>query len=130
MANTETGWTTEWPAVNGIYWARWQSTVSVNTFIVEVIGKRFYMTGRSLICPNHETPAPYEWLGPLSPSDAEQLIELRKLLVAAAIPYEALLLDAESRRWIAPEVWEAMETAVINIRAALSPNHEKEKEPQ
>ncbi|HTG95763.1 MAG TPA: hypothetical protein VL866_24395 [Pyrinomonadaceae bacterium] len=45
---------------------------------------------------------------------------LREALVKAAIPYEALLADAESRKWIAPEVWAAIEAAVIESRAALS----------
>jgi hypothetical protein len=44
---------------------------------------------------------------------------LREALASAVIPYEALLLDSESRRWIAPEVWSAMETAVTKARAAL-----------
>lgn len=37
---------------------------------------------------------------------------LRAAAVSAAIPYEALLMDGESRKWIAPAVWEAIETAV------------------
>lgn len=44
---------------------------------------------------------------------------LEKALVVSAIPYEALLLDAESRKWIAPEVWNAIEQAVTAIRATL-----------
>jgi hypothetical protein len=39
---------------------------------------------------------------------------LKLALVSAAIPYEALLLDAESRRWIAPDVWSAIEKALEN----------------
>jgi hypothetical protein len=50
----------------------------------------------------------------------EEVGRLREALVKAAIPYEALLADAESRKWIAPEVWAAIEAAVIESRAALS----------
>ena len=91
--DTERGWTKEFPATSGIYWARWPSSVTVNTFIVEVIGKRFYMTGRSLICPNHETPYPAEWRGPISPSDFEQLTRLRAV-AATVLKY----LDQQSGR--------------------------------
>lgn len=41
-------------------------------------------------------------------------------MVSAALPYEALLIDAESRKWIAPEVWSAIESSVSKIRAALA----------
>ena len=44
---------------------------------------------------------------------------LRRALVECALPYEALLADTESRKWIAPSVWEAMERAVVIARAAL-----------
>jgi hypothetical protein len=37
-----------------------------------------------------------------------------------AIPYEALLADAESREWIAPSIWEAIGTAVATARDILS----------
>lgn len=40
-------------------------------------------------------------------------------LALCAIPYEALLMDAESRRWIAPVVWIEIEKAVIAARPAL-----------
>jgi hypothetical protein len=51
---------------------------------------------------------------------------LREALAKAAIPYEAILMDGESRRWIAPEVWAAIETAVMDARAALSGKKEGE----
>lgn len=53
----------------------------------------------------------------LSDCDSERL---REALTQAAIPYEAILMDSESRRWIAPAVWGAMENAVAAARAALS----------
>ena len=55
---------------------------------------------------------------------------LRAAAVAAAIPYEALLMDNESRKWIAlaPEVWSAIEKAVEQLRAALHPQPEEMNE--
>lgn len=52
---------------------------------------------------------------------------LRAAATAAAIPYEALLIDSESRKWIAPEVWTAIESAVTQLRAALHPQPEEGK---
>jgi hypothetical protein len=49
-----------------------------------------------------------------------ELAQLREALVQAAIPYEALLTDAESRKWIAPEIWSAIESAVKDARALMS----------
>ncbi len=61
-----------------------------------------------------------------------EVARLRKVLVQMAIPYEALLMDAESRKWIAPTVWSAIEAAVTAARAALSsekvPNVDSETE--
>jgi hypothetical protein len=45
---------------------------------------------------------------------------LAEALVECVIPYEALLVDAESRKWIAPQVWEAMERAVLAAREVLA----------
>lgn len=52
---------------------------------------------------------------------------LREALIAAVIPYEALLIDSESRKWIAPEVWAAIENAVAALRAALPPQPQETK---
>ena len=60
-----------------------------------------------------------------APSDTEQ--RLREALAQAALPYEALLVDAASRKWIAPEIWSAIETAVTAARAALQPKAEQEQ---
>lgn len=49
---------------------------------------------------------------------------LREALVLAAIPHEALVADWESRQWIAPSIWVAMEEAVVAIRAALEAHDE------
>jgi hypothetical protein len=69
------------------------------------------------LCPNGHDPIATRV------SDTEQ--RLREALAQAAIPYEALLMDAESRRWIAPRVWSAIETTVAAARAALQPEQEQ-----
>lgn len=50
---------------------------------------------------------------------------LRKAATLCAIPYEALLVDRESRKWIAPEAWTAIENAVAALREALAHKEEK-----
>jgi len=44
---------------------------------------------------------------------------LRVCIVEMAIPYEALRLDAGSRKWIAPVVWQHIIDATTAARAAL-----------
>jgi len=48
------------------------------------------------------------------------LEDVRRVVAACAIPYEALLLDEPSRKWIAPAVWETMQRAVLEARRALA----------
>ena len=50
---------------------------------------------------------------------------LRAVLVVCAIPYEALRMDDESRKWIAPSIWQRMIDATDAARAALAPTPEK-----
>lgn len=45
---------------------------------------------------------------------------LLRACVELALPYEALLMDHESRRWIAPEIWKAIETGVATIRSIVA----------
>lgn len=77
MAETETGWTKEWPTVDGVYWYRLDSASVAD--VVEVCRGDVYYAGDGVgvSVRNHDGG---EWLGPISPSDAEQLIELRTLL--------------------------------------------------
>src|SRR6185369_16814230 len=56
------------------------------------------------------------FLGPITPDLFAEVGRLREALAKAAIPYEAILMDGESRRWVAPEVWAAIETAVMDAR--------------
>lgn len=59
---------------------------------------------------------------PAAPVVADQdarIAQLEAALLLCAIPYEALLMDSASRKWIAPAVWTAIEKAVAAIRAAL-----------
>lgn len=51
----------------------------------------------------------------------ERIAQLKAALVKCAIPYEALLADKASRKWIAPRVWAAMEAAVLEARALVPP---------
>ena len=49
-----------------------------------------------------------------------QIKVLRKALAEAALPYEAILMDQPSQKWIAPSVWTAIQEAVSKVRAALA----------
>lgn len=74
MAETETGWTTTTPTLNGMYW--WRAGASdYEPEMHEIVdGKVYRMESRQ-----SESVENYggEWLGPISPADAEQLGELR-----------------------------------------------------
>ena len=45
---------------------------------------------------------------------------LEAAAVLLAIPYEGLLADGESRRWIAPALWTAIEEGIKATRSALA----------
>jgi anaerobic glycerol-3-phosphate dehydrogenase len=49
-----------------------------------------------------------------------QIDQLRETIVKCALPYEAIRMDSESRRWIAPQVWKAIEEAVLAIRQSIT----------
>lgn len=53
--------------------------------------------------------------------------QFKTLAVEMALPYEALLMDAPLRKWLSPEIWSAIETAVTKVRAALTEAGEGEK---
>jgi len=50
----------------------------------------------------------------------DEVKRLRKVVVALACPYEALLLDEKSRRWLAPTLWAAIEEGVAAARDATA----------
>ena len=50
----------------------------------------------------------------------DRVEELEAALVNCAIPYEAILMDAGSQKWIAPEIWQAMTDACVKARAILA----------
>lgn len=76
MTNTGTGWTKEWPD-DGVYWFRLDAGSLPD--IAEIWGGDVYYTGDKVgvSVRNHDGG---EWLGPISPSDVEQLIQLRSLM--------------------------------------------------
>lgn len=64
--------------------------------------------------------------------EAEQFTELvrerdalKVALVKCAIPYEAIRMDAGSRKWIAPEIWNAIIAATDEARALVCANDRK-----
>jgi hypothetical protein len=50
-------------------------------------------------------------------------------IVKMAEPYEALRMDDESRRWIAPEVWKTIVEATEQARALLAPPASQRRGP-
>lgn len=117
----EPGWTTKLPTANGVYWYRFDAKSLPD--IVQVHGRDVYYTGEGvgLSVVNHTGG---EFLGPLSPSDAEQLSELRKAAQVALPPLEYLV-----RRQLIPAEFVGVTNGVIRqLRAALTPKHQEEKE--
>lgn len=45
--------------------------------------------------------------------------ELLRAIVEMAIPYEGIRADSESRKWIAPEIWDHIVEATETARALL-----------
>lgn len=74
MASTE--WLTELPTKNGVYWYRFDAKSRPD--IVQIHDKDVYYTGDGIgLTLAHHTGG--QFLGPVSPSDAEQLAELRRV---------------------------------------------------
>lgn len=61
-----------------------------------------------------------DWLMSDSARQRERADRLQKAGANLALPYEALLVDHESRRWLAPTLWAAIEEGVVAFRALLS----------
>lgn len=68
----------------------------------------------------HESTLPNARLIAAAPNLLAEVRRLREVLVNLAAPCEAILMDGESRKWIAPQVWSAIESAAAQIRAALT----------
>ena len=49
-----------------------------------------------------------------------RLAELERTVVMCVVPYEAILMDKLSRKWIAPSIWKDMTTAIRHARTVLT----------
>lgn len=85
MTNTGTGWPKGWPNKRGFYWTR-DTPDDTNILLVEIQANRLTICGDDRHRNVREAFEDSEFLGPISPSDAEQLMELRKAC-KAALPY-------------------------------------------
>lgn len=80
--DSETGWTKDDPKVDGVYW--WRADANdPDPDLHSVVNGRFYEVGMSQ-CTVVENFGG-EWLGPVSPSDFEQLLRLRETALNALI---------------------------------------------
>ena len=61
--------------------------------------------------------------------ERERHARLLDTLVASVIPYEALLADQESRKWIAPSIWQAMKDFRSTVRALILPSDQDAQGP-
>lgn len=117
----ETGWTKEFPQEDGWYWSRRSGPIRAlcihegavaygSVWMQPKVNPTFFVNR--------------EWLGPLSPADAEQLVELRKAL-QIAIPivrhYGKLLEHPDNRAHY--------QKIADDLEAALNPK-QPEKETQ
>lgn len=122
MAESETRWTKEKPTVEGVYWSR------IDEFDKQPTPVRFerYANGVAVFefgCAEsfqreHETED-YEYLGPFTAADAEQLSELRKVAQRALTWIDELLF--------ARPLTEQGDRITADLRAALNPK-QPEKE--
>lgn len=71
--DSETGWSKEWPKVTGYYWRR----INDHDYpsLVRIVGDTCRFSDGS----SEGRYECYEFVGPLSPSDFEQLLRLRKV---------------------------------------------------
>lgn len=72
----DTGWSKEWPAERGFYWTR-DTPDDTNILLVEVNRNRLTICGDDRHRNVNEAFVDSEFLGPISPSDFEQLVRLR-----------------------------------------------------
>lgn len=107
----ETGWTRN-PTAYGVYWMRLDGEDKPFFMPVHVLvdGLSVYHEGKAYPRPTPEGFTDRKFLGPISPSDAEQLIQLRKAATNAV-----KLID---------EGYGSM--AIQLLRAALNPDLPKE----
>lgn len=122
MASTETGWTKEFPKADGYYW--W--AISGEVRLLEVIlGQREAWTQGD---DTNQWEKAYYWtgkfLGPISPSDAEQLMELRS---AMRFQYDALCELCENGLELPSSVHARLANMRDDARAALNPSQAKKE---
>lgn len=60
---------------------------------------------------------------------ASSIVDWKWAMVKCVLPYEALLADPESRKWIAPEIWRSIESAVATVRQVVTDAPPVETEP-
>lgn len=125
MTSTGTGWTKDIPRNNHFYVVGWYFQRRLSNHAMQVVEinqhGNVWRIGANNIKQVSDLRATgdYEWLGPVSPSDAEQLVELRKALISVVngmgcwckIPF----VNASEDR--------GHESRCLAARAALNPSH-------
>lgn len=119
MANSEAGWTKKFPSAHGCYWVKYLRVGlrHVPPFLIEVDAHGIWNFGVE-VSRDYYSFHDCEFLGPVTVSDAEQLIELSK----AAESMLTLLENIGTGMWARSPEGEM-------LRAALNPK-QPEKETQ
>lgn len=133
MAETETGWTEEWPAnADAFYWLR-DNEGRYRDRPCHVDGDRIIGLLDHSYTPRGDCQYEVQFLGPISPSDAAQLMELRQ-----ALEWAVARLEDNERWWhqagtlttltaFEKQAFEARaqttRTTLDHARAALNPSH-------
>ena len=76
MSTTENGWTQQLPTANGIYW--YQIDAESTPDVVQIHNRDVYYTGEAG-ATSLTSHVGGQWLGPISPSDFQQLAALREV---------------------------------------------------
>lgn len=113
----ETGWGK--PTTDGVYW--WRLSTDDTPDPVTVRGDFAYDTGY----PEPTSTSLGEFLGPISPSDAEQLMELQRLAMKLI---EAAQFSLSTPGFIRGR--DELHKHSEALRAVLTPKHQEEKETQ
>lgn len=121
MAETKTRWTGLFPQVDGYYWMRLDADDTVPT-IIRYEARQLYEVGNADDIRWNSYLQSAQFLGPVSHSDAEQLIELRRISGLALSTLRRLIgtLDSGSQRGMAQDA----ESIANRLHAALNPKQQ------
>lgn len=114
-------WTKEGPKIDGVYWWRWPQ--NGQQIVFEVYGGKVFLGMQE-----QHPPTDGEWLGPIAPSDFEQLTRLREWKESAMTllaRYDSIAETFGGK--LGSSKVDNLEQGVNQLRAELAQRHTGEK---